>query len=112
MNMVESLETFKDVMPKIRIEKKSDKELIFYLETEDKHSLPNLITKLALEKPHVIYSSYSIDHPMVSYPRIAILTDGERDPVDVLVEVLNEAKEYLIKIREIIKEKISERKDL
>ncbi|MGC9010320.1 MAG: DNA-directed RNA polymerase subunit L [Sulfolobales archaeon] len=89
-------------LPKIRIEKISDKELIFYLEGGDQHTLPNLIAKLALKKPHVTYSAYTIDHPLVSNPKIIILTDGQVKPIDVLIEVLKETKEKIIALRDIL----------
>lgn len=90
--------------PRIRIEKRNEKELIFYLEERDLHSLPNMISKLALQKPHVVYAAYTIDHPLISFPRISIVTDGERDPVEVLIEVLREAKEYAIKLKKVFGE--------
>ncbi|MGC9148913.1 MAG: RpoL/Rpb11 RNA polymerase subunit family protein [Sulfolobales archaeon] len=89
-------------LPKIRIEKISDKELIFYLEGGDQHTLPNLIAKMAIKKPHVTYSAYMIDHPLVSNPKIVILTDGQVKPIDILVEILREAKEKVIALRDIL----------
>ncbi|MEZ0289952.1 MAG: DNA-directed RNA polymerase subunit L [Sulfolobales archaeon] len=94
------------LFPKIRVEKRDSRELIFYLEGGDQHTLPNLISKLALRKPHVVYAAYTIDHPLISNPRIAIVTDGERDPVDVLVEILNEAREYVERLKILLEERL------
>lgn len=82
-----------DMLPKIRIEKKSERELIFTL-TGDQHGIPNLISKLAIKKPYVSYAAYIVEHPQTSQPRVVIITDGTKDPVDVLIEVLTEARSY------------------
>ena len=76
----------------IEIKKLTDQELIFVYRDKDKHTIPNLISKLALKKPYVKYSAYVIDHPLVSDPEIIIITDGSKKPLEVLEEVLNEAK--------------------
>ncbi len=76
----------------VELKKYTDRELRFVLYDDDKHSLPNLITKMALSKPGVTYAAYILQHPVVSYPEIVILTDGSRDPLDVLREVIEEAK--------------------
>ncbi len=78
----------------VELKKYTDRELRFVLKDEDKHTLPNIIAKLALRKNGVVYAAYIIDHPLVSYPEVVILTDGSRDPLDVLIEVLEEAKRY------------------
>ncbi len=77
----------------IELKKCSDRELRFYVKDPDKHSIPNLIAKLALRKKGVVYAAYIIDHPLVSDPEVVILTDGSRHPLEVLEEVLLEAKE-------------------
>ncbi len=89
-------------LPKIRFEKISDRELIFYLEGGDQHTIPNLIAKMALRKPHVTYSAYIIEHPLVSNPKIIIMTDGQVKALDVLIEVLREAREKAVVIKEIL----------
>lgn len=90
----------------IELKKATKTELRFILYDEDKHSLPNLITKLALKKPGVVYAAYIIQHPMVSYPEIVILTDGSKTPLEVLKEVIEEAKtltkEFLAKLDEAL----------
>lgn len=75
----------------LELKKCTDKELRFYIKDRDKHSLPNLIAKLALRKKGVVYAAYIIDHPLVSDPEVVILTDGSRHPLEVLEEVLREA---------------------
>ncbi|RLG88563.1 MAG: DNA-directed RNA polymerase subunit L [Thermoprotei archaeon] len=79
----------------IEIKKLTDRELIFIYRDKDKHTIPNLISKLALKKPYVKYSAYVIDHPLVSDPEIIIITDGSKKPVEVLEEILNEARSAL-----------------
>ncbi len=90
----------------VELKKYTDKELRFIINDPDKHSLPNLIARLALQKPGVVYAAYIIDHPLVSPPEVVIVTDGSRDPLDVLVEVLEEAKaiakEFLDRFNEVI----------
>lgn len=78
----------------IELKKLSDRELRFIIYDEDKHSLPNLITKLALKKPGVVYSAYILKHPLASYPEIVILTDGSVHPLDILTSVIEEAKAF------------------
>ena len=81
----------------IELKKCSDRELRFYVKDPDKHSIPNLIAKLALRKKGVVYAAYIIDHPLVSDPEVVILTDGSRHPLEILDEVLKEAKELASK---------------
>ena len=76
----------------VELKKYSDKELRFVIHDPDKHSLPNMIARLALKKKGVVYAAYMIEHPMVSSPEVVIVTDGSRDPLDVLIEVIEEAK--------------------
>ena len=59
------------------------------LEGED-HTIANLIAKYAVRKPHVKYAAYNIPHPLSSNPVIVVTTDGQRSPLDVLREVLND----------------------
>jgi len=90
----------------VELKKISDKELRFIIRDEDKHSIPNLITKLALKKPGVVYSAYILEHPIVSYPEVVILTDGSVHPLEVLASVMEEAemlvKEFLKKFDEAV----------
>jgi len=99
---------------RIELKKLTDKELRFVIYDEDKHSLPNLITKLALKKPGVTFSAYIIEHPLVSYPEVVILTDGSRSPVEVLEEVVNEIRtlveQFSIKFEEALKNAVKKGK--
>jgi len=78
--------------PRVELKKYSKNELRFIVHDEDKHSIPNLIAKLAIKEPGVKYAAYIIDHPLVSPPEVVILTDGDVDPLDVLIRVLEKAK--------------------
>jgi len=93
--MVPSME----ILPRIKIERRTERELIFTL-AGDQHGLPNLISKLAIRKPYVSYAAYMLDHPPTSQPRVVIVTDGSRDPLDVLLEVLDEARRYAQGLKE------------
>jgi len=79
----------------VELKKLTERELRFVIYDEDRHSLSNLIAKLALKKPGVVYSAYIIEHPMISYPEVVILTDGTRNPLEVLEEVITEAKKFV-----------------
>jgi len=74
------------------LKKLTDKEIRVVIQDQDKHSIPNLIAKLAVKKPGVTFAGYIIEHPLVSYPELVIQTDGTRNPLDVLKEVVEEAK--------------------
>ncbi len=84
--------------PVMRILKREGSSVEIELPGED-HTLANLIAKYAIRKKGVIYSSYVIPHPLVGNPIIILSTDGSRDPLDVLEEVLKEiisdAKEFI-----------------
>ncbi len=90
----------------VELKRYTDRELRFVINDPDKHSLPNLIARLALQKPGVVYAAYIIDHPLVSPPEVVIVTDGSKDPLDILIEVLEEAKalakEFLDHFSEVI----------
>lgn len=74
------------------LKKLTDKEIRVVIQDQDKHSLPNLIAKLAAKKPGVTFAGYIIEHPLTSYPELVILTDGSCSPIKVLKEVIEEAK--------------------
>jgi DNA-directed RNA polymerase subunit L len=90
----------------VELKKLTDREIRFVIYDEDRHSLPNLVTKLALKKPGVVYSAYILEHPMISYPEVVILTDGSRNPLEVLEEVVDEARklveDFLVKFEEAL----------
>jgi len=85
--------------PKVELKKYTKNEIRFVIYDEDKHSLPNLIAKLAMREPGVKYAAYIIDHPLVSPPEVVILTDGNVDALEVLMKVLNKAKNLSEKLR-------------
>lgn len=72
---------------KLVLKKKAENRIELVLRGED-HTMANLIVKLAIRKPHVTYAAYRIDHPLVGEPIVIIATDGKRDPLDVLSEVM------------------------
>lgn len=74
------------------LKKLTDKEIRVIIQDQDKHSLPNLISKLAAKKPNVTFAGYIIEHPLISYPELVIITDGSCNPLDILKEVVEEAK--------------------
>ena len=86
--------------PKVELKKYSATELRFVIHDEDKHSLPNLIAKLAIREPGVKYAAYIIDHPLVSPPEVVILTEKGVDPLDVLIRVLEKAKRISEELRD------------
>ncbi len=71
------------------------------------HTIANLIAKYAIRKKGVIYSSYIISHPLTANPVIVLTTDGSRDPLDVLEEVLKEivsdAKSFIDEFEKALK---------
>lgn len=77
---------------KFELKKLTDREIRIVIYDQDKHSLPNLIAKLAAKKQGVTFAGYIIEHPMISYPEVVILTDGSKNPVEVLKEVVLEAR--------------------
>jgi len=86
----------------IEIKKLTDKELIIVYRDKDKHTIPNLISKLALRKPYIKYAAYIIDHPLVSDPEIVIITDGTKKPLEALEEILLEARAKLSELLNIV----------
>jgi DNA-directed RNA polymerase subunit L len=76
-------------LAKLRLLKRTEKSVELELVGED-HTIANLIAKYAIRKPHVVYSSYIISHPLVGNPVIVISTDGSRDPLEVVEETLRD----------------------
>lgn len=91
---------------KLKLLKREKDSIEVELEGED-HTIANLIAKYAIRKKGVVYSSYIISHPLVGKPVVVLSTDGSRDPLEVLEEVLNDiirdAKEFRNKLQEVIK---------
>ena len=74
---------------KVKLLKREGNTIEMELIGED-HTIANLIAKYAIKKPGVVYSSYIISHPLISNPVIVLSTDGSRDPLDVIEEVLRD----------------------
>lgn len=89
------------------LKKLTDREIRIIIYDRDKHSIPNLIAKLAMKKPGVTFAGYIIEHPITSYPELIIVTDGSRNPIDVLEEVVVEAKNIAIEFLEVFSKVLS-----
>lgn len=89
------------------LKKLTDKEIKVVIYDKDKHSIPNLIAKLAMKKPGVTFAGYIIEHPITSYPELVIVTDGSKNPVDVLEEVVAEAKSMATEFLEVFNKVLS-----
>ncbi|ENN96162.1 DNA-directed RNA polymerase subunit L [Methanocaldococcus villosus KIN24-T80] len=81
----------------IKILERKDNLIEIELIGED-HSLPNLLKDILLTKEGVKMASYSIEHPLldpetgryISNPVITVITEGGRDPLEVLKEALKD----------------------
>ncbi|ALU12404.1 hypothetical protein EYM_03405 [Ignicoccus islandicus DSM 13165] len=82
---------------------KSPTELRIKIPNEG-HTLGNLITKLASKKPHVNMAVYYVEHPLKQNLFITIRTDGQIDPLDALLQTIDEAINYLEKFKEELEE--------
>jgi len=90
------------VVATIKIEKLNDRELTIKLVGED-HTMGNLISKYALNHPNVQIAAYSIDHPLTEPPKVVLVTDGSKSPLEVLKDVIKEVidtTEKLLKVSE------------
>ncbi|HIQ23903.1 MAG TPA: DNA-directed RNA polymerase subunit L [Pyrodictium delaneyi] len=74
---------------KVKLLKREGSTIEIELVGED-HTIANLIAKYAIRKSGVVYSSYIISHPLIGNPVIVLSTDGSRDPLDVIEEVLRD----------------------
>lgn len=86
----------------IKVEKLDDRKLTIKLIGED-HTIGNLISKYALNHPNVQIASYSIDHPLTEHPKIILITDGSKKPLEVFKDVISDVLntvEKLLKISE------------
>ncbi|BEP18115.1 hypothetical protein PYJP_14670 [Pyrofollis japonicus] len=97
-----SVEAFTD-STSIRILKKEKDSIEVELAGED-HTIANLIAKYAIHKKGVVYSSYIISHPLIGNPVIVLTTDGSRDPLDVLEEVLSDIIKDVNEFRQRLEE--------
>jgi len=94
------------VTGKVKLLKREGNTIEIELIGED-HTIANLIAKYAIKKPGVVYSSYIISHPLISNPVIVLSTDGSKDPLDVIEEVLHDiirdANEFQQTLEEALK---------
>ena len=86
----------------LEVRKKTDREFVFKILGED-HTLGNLVAKMALKHPNVELAAYTIEHPLDGQPIVRIITDGSKDPVDVVIEVLKSTKVLSEELLEKIK---------
>ncbi|UXD21518.1 RNA polymerase [Ignicoccus pacificus DSM 13166] len=91
------------ILKKPEIVVRTDKELRIKIEGES-HTLGNLISKLAAKKEHVTMSVYYVEHPLKHVLWLTIRTDGQVDPLKVLLEVLDEAQQYLERFQKELEE--------
>ncbi len=97
---------FLGIVMELEIRKKTEKELVFKILGED-HTLGNLVAKMVLRHPNVELAAYTIEHPLDGQPIVRIITDGSKDPVEVLMESLRNVKEITERLLNIVKDKLS-----
>ena len=90
---------------RVEVKKLTDKEIVLKLHGED-HTLGNLVAKLALRHPNVTMAAYQIEHPLEGSPVIRIVTDGSKDALEVLKDVLREALDYVDSLIQEIERKV------
>jgi len=88
---------------KLEVRKHDGRELILKVYGET-HTLGNLLAKSALRHPNVRMAAYSIEHPLEEAFVLRLVTDGTRDPVDVLKEVIS----GLVRLSDELLERLSE----
>jgi len=86
----------------IKVEKLNERELVIKLLGED-HTMGNLIAKSALKHPNVQIAAYSIDHPLVDVPKLVLVTDGSKSPLEVLKEVIKDVMSLASELLDITK---------
>lgn len=90
---------------RVEVRKLTNKEVVLKIHGED-HTLGNLVAKLALRHPNVTMAAYQVEHPLEGSPVIRIVTDGNRDALEVLKDVLKEAIGYVDAIIQELEEKV------
>jgi DNA-directed RNA polymerase subunit L len=90
---------------RLEVRKRSERELILKVYGET-HTLGNLLAKSALRHPNVRMAAYSVEHPLEEAFVLRLVTDGTRDPVNVLKEVVSDlirlSDELLDRLREAL----------
>lgn len=79
-------------------------KLIFEMKGGD-HTLCNSLKNELYNDEHVKISTYSIKHPLVSFPQMIVETDGEESPKNALIGAIQRLKKTNDKFRkEFLKE--------
>jgi DNA-directed RNA polymerase subunit L len=90
---------------RLEVRKRSERELILKVYGET-HTLGNLLAKSALRHPNVRMAAYSVEHPLEEAFVLRLVTDGTRDPANVLKEVVSDlirlSDELLDRLREAL----------
>ena len=91
----------------LKIIEASKNKLKIELVGED-HTVSNLLTKTLLEDPAVTFSSYSIEHPLVSNPVLVVLTDGSKTAKQALMDALLRIKDKIRELRQELDKALGE----
>ncbi len=67
----------------------------------------NLLSKYALNHPNVQTAAYSIDHPLTEPPKVIVVTDGTKKPLEALKEVIKEVTDTAEELLRVCEELIS-----
>jgi len=89
----------------VELRKLARNEVVIRLAGED-HTLGNLIAKMALRHPNVKMAAYTIEHPLNGSPVIRIITDGRKDSIVVLREVLSEARSLSLQLLKVLESRV------
>jgi len=89
----------------VELRKLARNEVVIRLAGED-HTLGNLIAKMALRHPNVKMAAYTIEHPLNGGPVIRIITDGRKDSIVVLREVLSEARSLSLQLLKVLESRV------
>ncbi|MHA1832438.1 MAG: DNA-directed RNA polymerase subunit L [Candidatus Baldrarchaeia archaeon] len=84
---------------KIKILERTDREMEFELEGEG-HTLCNLLRKVLLEDEDVTFAGYRIEHPLIGKPKVYVRTNGEKDPLEAVIEAAKKIKKMAEEFRE------------
>ncbi|MET1101693.1 MAG: DNA-directed RNA polymerase subunit L [Pyrodictiaceae archaeon] len=92
----------------VKILKLEDNYVEFELVGED-YTIANLIAKYAINHPNIKYSAYSIEHPLISNPKIIIRTK-EKKAIEAIYEVLNTILQDIEKLTKLINDELAKAK--
>lgn len=91
----------------VKVLEASREKLKFEVVGED-HTISNLLTKTLLEDPSVKYSTYTIEHPLVSNPVIVVVTDGSKTAKQALLDAISKIKSRIVEFREEFRRALGE----